>query len=67
MRLTILLLAGGGRLTGLAKQEAAVGDFFDEAALFQFFQHAEKGAAVVFLEAEATGKVFQKNGPVLKL
>jgi hypothetical protein len=55
------------RTRGLAKDEAIVGELFDEAAFFEFGEHLEQGMAGGFLDLEGTGEVFQGDGAVSKL
>jgi len=64
----------GARLSGgllragsLAKEEAAVGKFLDEAAFFELGEHLEEGAAAGATDLEGAGKVFQGGGAVSKL
>jgi hypothetical protein len=60
----------GGRLWRagtLAEEETAVGKLFDEAALFQFGQHLEEGAAAGAANLEGAGEVLQRGGAVSKL
>jgi hypothetical protein len=55
------------RAGSLAKKEAAVGKFFDEAALFELGEHLEEGAAAGLPDLEGAGKVFEGDGAVFKL
>jgi hypothetical protein len=61
------LCGGLLRAGSLAKQEAAVGEFFNEAALFELGEHLEEGAAAGFLHLEGAGEVFQGGWSVSKL
>jgi hypothetical protein len=47
------------RAGSLAKQEAALRKFFDEAAFFEFGEHLEEGAAAGPPDLEGTGEVFE--------
>ena len=49
------------------KKEAAMGKFFDEAALFELGEHLEEGAAAGSADLEGAGEVFQGGGSVSKL
>jgi len=60
----------GGRLLragSLVKKEAAVGKFFDEAALFELGEHLQEGATTGSADLERAGEVFQRGGSVSKL
>jgi hypothetical protein len=61
-------LCGGLLRAGrLAKEEAAVGNFLDEAAFFELGKHLEEGAAAGAANLEGAGEVFQGGGTVSKL
>lgn len=55
------------RAGSLPKKEAAVGKFFDQAALFELGEHLEEGAAAGSPDLEGAREVFQGSGPVSKL
>ena len=60
----------GGRLLragSLAKKEAAVGKFFDEATLFELGEHLKEGAAAGAPDLEGAGEIFQRGGSTSKL
>ena len=46
------------RAGSLAKKEAAVGKFFDEAAFFQLGKHLEEGAAAGAPDLKGAGEIF---------
>ena len=51
----------------MAKKKAAVGKFFDEAALFELGKHLKEGGAAGPSDFEGAGEVFQRGGSVSKL
>ena len=51
----------------MAKKEAAVGRFFDEAALLQLGEHLEEGAAAGLPDLKRAREVFEGDGAVFKL
>jgi hypothetical protein len=55
------------RAGSLAKKEAAVGRFFDEAALFELGEHLEEGTAAGPPDLEGAGEILQGSGSVSKL
>jgi hypothetical protein len=55
------------RAGSLAEEEAAVGKFFDEAALFELGKHLKEGAAAGFPDLEGAGEVFEGDRAVFKL
>lgn len=61
------LCGGLLRAGSLAKEEAAVGKFFDEAAFFELCKHLEEGAAAGFPDLKGAGEVFEGSGSVSKL
>ena len=44
-----------------------MGKLFDEAPLFEFFEHLEEGPAVILPEAERVGEVVEGDGILPKL
>jgi len=61
------LRRGRLRAGSLAKQEAAVGKFFDETEFLELGEHLEEGAAGGAADLQGAGKVFQRGGTVSKL
>jgi hypothetical protein len=55
------------RARSLAKKKAAVGKFFDEAALFELGKHLKEGGAAGPSDFEGAAEVFQRGGSVSKL
>ena len=55
------------RAGSLVKKEAAMGKFFDEAALFELGEHLEESAAAGSTDLERAGEVLQGGGSVSKL
>ena len=61
--LRVRLLRSGS----LAKKEAALGKFFDEAALFELGEHLKERAAAGSADLERAGEIFQGGRSVSKL
>jgi len=61
------LCGGLLRAGSLAKEEASVGKFFYETALFELGKHLKEGAAAGFPDLKGAGEVFEGNGAVFKL
>jgi hypothetical protein len=55
------------RARSLAKKKAAVGKFFDEAALFELGKHLKEGGAAGPSDFEGAAEVFQRGWSVSKL
>jgi hypothetical protein len=44
-----------------------VGELFDEAPFFEFFEHLEEGPAVILPDSEGVGEVVEGDGTLPKL